>query len=152
MTYSVQAIISCVWQSAAGQAHLSYLVLVVVIIAQSLAVLVQLAHQHLSCAEIKGAEVHLVSKVTGQLRLAPKLLPRWTDKGGRDTRNRYINISSSPTKTTDIKTKQRHFTHFKNTHTHTERTENYKQGAQHATSQQQTEAEHIQVSNGTKIT
>lgn len=57
---------------------MSHLVLVVVIIAQSLAVLVQLAHQHLPRAEIKGAEVHLVTKVTGQLRLAPKLLPRWT--------------------------------------------------------------------------
>lgn len=54
---------------------MSHLVLVVVIVAQPLAVLVQLAHQHLPRAEIEGAEVHLVSKVTGQLRLAPKLLP-----------------------------------------------------------------------------
>lgn len=42
-----------------------HLVLVVVIVAQSLSVLVQLAHQHLPRAEIKGAEVHLVTKVTG---------------------------------------------------------------------------------------
>lgn len=71
--------------SASGRssrASLSHLVLVVVIIAQSLAVLVQLAHQHLPRAEIEGAEVHLVTKVTGQLRLAPKLLPRWT--GGEE--------------------------------------------------------------------
>lgn len=63
------------WSS---RARLSHLVLVVVIVAQSLAVLVKLAHQHLPRPEIKGAEVHLVTKVTGQLRLAPKLLPRWT--------------------------------------------------------------------------
>lgn len=60
------------------QPLLPHLVLVVVVIAQPLPVLVQLAHQHLPRAEVKGAEVHLVAKVTGQLRLAPKLLPRWT--------------------------------------------------------------------------
>lgn len=68
---------------------MSHLVLVVVIIAQSLAVLVQLAHQHLPRAEIEGAEVHLVTKVTGQLRLAPKLLPRWTGGVGRHEKPRY---------------------------------------------------------------
>lgn len=76
----IQATVGCVRVS---RARLSHLVLVVVIVAQSLAVLVQLAHQHLPRAEIKGAEVHLVTKVTGQLRLAPKLLPRWTGRGGR---------------------------------------------------------------------
>lgn len=42
-----------------------HLVLVVVVVSQPLAVLVQLAHKHLPCAEIKSAEVHLVTKVTG---------------------------------------------------------------------------------------
>lgn len=72
---------------------MSHLILVVVIIAQSLPVLVQLAHEHLPRAEIKGAEVHLVTKVTGQLRLAPKLLPRWTN-GEAETRETVISISS----------------------------------------------------------
>lgn len=63
--------------SAAGFAHL---VLVVVVIPQSLAVLVQFAHEHLPRAEVEGAEVHLVTKVTRQLRLASKLLSRWTGK------------------------------------------------------------------------
>lgn len=43
----------------------SHLILVVVIVSHSLTVLVQLAHQHLPCAEIEGAEVHLVAEVTG---------------------------------------------------------------------------------------
>lgn len=61
-------------------ARLPHLVLVVVIVAQPLSVLIELAHQHLPRAEIEGAEVHLVAEVTGQLRLAPKLLPRWTGR------------------------------------------------------------------------
>lgn len=68
---------------------MSHLVLVVVVIAQPLPVLVQLAHQHLPRAEVEGAEVHLVTKVTGQLRLAPKLLPRWTG-GSVDERKIHI--------------------------------------------------------------
>lgn len=57
---------------------MSHLVLVIVVITHSLPVLVELAHQHLPCAEVEGAEVHLVAEVAGQLRLTPKLLPRWT--------------------------------------------------------------------------
>ena len=79
--------------------------MVVVIIAQSLAVLVQLAHQHLPRAEIKGAEVHLVTKVTGQLRLAPKLLPRWT--GGEAETRETTKLISSLTKT-KTKTREGH--------------------------------------------
>lgn len=67
----------CVKRSAESSSHL---VLVVVVIPQSLTVLVQFAHEHLPCAKVEGAEVHLVTKVTCQLGLASKLLPRWTDK------------------------------------------------------------------------
>lgn len=67
----------CVRESAASSSHL---VLVVVVIPQSLTVLVQFAHEHLPRAKVEGAEVHLVTKVTCQLGLASKLLPRWTDK------------------------------------------------------------------------
>lgn len=81
---------------------MSHLILVVVIVAQSLPVLVQLAHEHLPRAEIKGAEVHLVTKVTGQLRLAPKLLPRWTIGEAENTRNRYTNITSDKNKTKKV--------------------------------------------------
>lgn len=64
-------------RSAASAPHL---VLVVVVIPQSLTVLVQFAHEHLPRAEVEGAKVHLVAKVTCQLGLASKLLSRWTDK------------------------------------------------------------------------
>lgn len=69
-----------------SRGQLCHLVLAVVIVSQSLAILVQLAHQHLPRAEIKRAEVHLVTKVTGQLRLAPKLLPRWTNEEDAEMR------------------------------------------------------------------
>lgn len=63
----------------------SHLGLIVVVIAQSLPVLVQFTHEHLPRAEVEGAEVHLVAKVTSQLRLAPKLFPGWTRCGGTTT-------------------------------------------------------------------
>lgn len=82
--------ICCVRRSAAGLPHL---VLVVVVIPQPLTVLVQFAHEHLPRAEVEGAEVHLVTKVTCQLGLASKLLPRWTDKQA-EARNSIIVITS----------------------------------------------------------
>lgn len=87
----------CVPTHKSGRPGLSHLVLVVVVVAHSLPVLVQLAHQHLPRAEIEGAEVHLVAKVAGQLRLAPKLLPRWTGRNGvgaQTKRGHYTNIIS----------------------------------------------------------
>lgn len=58
----------------------SHLCLVVVVVSESLAVLVELADEHLARAEVKGAEVHGVPQVAGQLRLAPELLPSWTGR------------------------------------------------------------------------
>lgn len=105
-SYSVKATISCVWQKASDECASPHLVLIVVIVSQSLAVLVQLAHQHLARAEIKGAEVHLVTKVTGQLRLAPKLLPRWTGRGGSDKMWETTTLNIISNKNTQVKNKR----------------------------------------------
>lgn len=50
------------------------------VIAHPLPVLVHFIHQHFSCAEIKGAQVHGAAQVTRQLRLAPELLTTWAEK------------------------------------------------------------------------
>lgn len=57
------------------QTNVAHLSLAIVVISGSLSGFVQLAHEHLARAEINGAEIHGVAKVTGQLRLAPELLP-----------------------------------------------------------------------------
>lgn len=49
---------------------------------ESLFVLLQLPRHHLSCSEVETSQVHCVSKVTGQLRLTPELLPRRTKGRG----------------------------------------------------------------------
>lgn len=47
---------------------------------ESLFVLLQLSRHHLPCPEVETSQVHCVSKVTGQLRLTPELLP-WRTEG-----------------------------------------------------------------------
>lgn len=53
--------------------------LVGTVIAHPLPVLVHFIHQHFSCAEIKGAQVHGAAQVTCQLWLAPELLTTWAE-------------------------------------------------------------------------
>lgn len=53
------------------------------VITESLSVLVELAEDHLPCAEVKRAQVHRVAQVTSQLGFASELLSsRTRDQGG----------------------------------------------------------------------
>lgn len=46
---------------------------------ESLFVLLQFSRHHLPCSEVETSQIHCVSKVTGQLRLTPELLPCRTE-------------------------------------------------------------------------
>lgn len=123
----------------------SHLVLVVVVIPQSLAVLVQFAHEHLPRAEVEGAEVHLVTKVTRQLGLASKLLPRWTDREA-DQRTRYycyhlIQTGIKKPRDKDGGPKQTHTRAQSLTHVHTHT---------RTTTCNKSEAVHIQIADDTQ--
>lgn len=50
------------------------------VMTESLFVLLQLSRHHLPRPEVETSQVHCVSKVTGQLRLTPELLP-WRTEG-----------------------------------------------------------------------
>lgn len=62
------------------ETHQCYLGQAQGVMSESLFVLLQLSRHHLPCPEVETSQVHCVSKVTGQLRLTPELLP-WRTEG-----------------------------------------------------------------------